>query len=145
VTDPVVDIVSGKIVERIPAANVPGVSGVVDGITGSISESINSAVYDNLIPAPELEAMTTWSDAIKPQVDTSVASGLYDSPETREHFLNKARQENPELYARINEDGNVSLAEFREIPDVRDAVNSFSTEITDGYESAMAFDKTFGE
>jgi hypothetical protein len=145
VTDPVVDIVSGKIVERIPAANVPGVSGVVDGITGSISESINSAVYDNLIPAPELEAMTTWSDAIKPQVDTSVASGLYDSPETRQHFLNKAQQENPELYARIMADGNATLAEFREIPDVRDAVNTFSTEITDGYESAMAFDKTFGE
>jgi hypothetical protein len=144
VTDPVVDIVSGKIVERIPAANLPGVSGVVDGITGSISESINSAVYDNLIPAPELESMRDWRDAIGPEVNTAVAGGLYDSPETRQHYLQQAQQD-PELWNRINADGEVSLDEFREIPAVRDAVNTYGGEILDGFQSRMAFDKTFGE
>ena len=66
-SDPVVDLVSGKIVEKIPVVNVaaelPGVEDVVDGITDGIRDGINSAVYDNLIPEPELEAMTTWRDA----------------------------------------------------------------------------------
>jgi hypothetical protein len=143
VTDPLVDVVSGKIVDRIPAANVPGVDGVVDSITGSISESINSAIYDNLIPKPELESMRDWRDAIGPEVNTAVATGLYDSPETKQHYLQLAQQD-PELWNRINADGEVSLDEFREIPAVQDAVNTYGGEIVDGFQSRMAFDRTFG-
>lgn len=148
VTDPVVDLVSGKIVERIPvvntAAQLPLVSNVVDGITGGIKDGINDAVYENLIPRPELEAMTTWRDGIGPEVNTAVARGIYDHPETRQHFLTQAQADEPDLWAQINADGEVTLDEFRTIREVRNAVNTFGGEIVDGFQAQMAFDKSEG-
>ena len=148
-TDPVVGLVSGKIVERIPVVNVaadlPLASNVVDGITGAISDGINSAVYDNLIPEPELEAMTTWRDAIEDDVRTAVASGLYEDSGTRQQFLDQARTDEPALYDRIMGDGAVSLAEFRELRGVSNAVLTQSNRIVEGFQSDMAFNKVFGE
>jgi hypothetical protein len=146
VTDPVVDLVSGKIVEKIPvvntAADLPLVSNVVDGVTGTISGSINDAVYDHLIPRPEIESMRTWDDAIGNEVRTAVATGLYDDPTARQHYLQLAQQDHS-LWNRINADGHVSLDEFRSIGAVQNSVNEHAGEIIDGYESKMAFDKAF--
>jgi hypothetical protein len=150
VTDPVVDLVSGRTIESLPvvstAADLPLVKNVVDAVTGQIEEGINSAVYDNLVPAPEVEAMTTWSDAIAPQVDTAVLDALYDDPQTRAHFVQLA-QGDPDDAARwqqANADGQVTREEFAGLSDVQDAVSAYGDEIVDGFESQMAFDKTFG-
>ncbi len=146
VTDPVVDLVSGKIVEKIPivstAADLPLVSNVVDGVTGTINSSINDAVYNHLIPRPEIESMRTWDDAIGNEVRTAVATGLYDNPTSQQHYLQLAQQDH-ELWSRINADGHVTLDEFRSIPSVQNAVNEHAGEIIDGYESKMAFDQAF--
>lgn len=147
VTDPVVDLVSGKIIESIPvvetAADLPLVSNVVDGITGSIHDGINAAIYDNLIPEPELQAMEDWADAIGPQVRTALATGLYDAPETRQHFLALAARD-PDFadeWKRMNADGTVTLAEFRSIPVVQDAVNTYGQQIVSDFQSEMAFNE----
>jgi hypothetical protein len=149
VTDPVVELVSGKIVERIPvvntAANLPLVSNVVDGITGGIHDSINSAIYDNAIPKPELESMQTWRDAIGGEVNTAVAEGLYGNAETRQHYLDQAARDQPGLWAELNADGEVTLDEFRQIEGVQDSVNTYGGEILDGFQSRMAFNETFKE
>jgi hypothetical protein len=147
-TDPVVDLVSGKIVERIPvvstAADLPLASNVVDGITGQIKDGINSAIYDNLIPAPEVEAMTTWRDAIEPEVLDAVAAGLYQDEGVRSSFVEEARTAEPGLYDRITADGEVTLEEFRELRGVSNAVLTQAGRIVDGFESEMAFNKVFG-
>ena len=149
VTDPVVDLVSGKIVEKIPVVNVaadlPLASNVVDGVTGQIEESINSAVYDNLIPAPEIEAMTTWRDAVEPEVRTAVATGLYQDEAVRQTFLAEARTTEPDVYEQVMADGEVTLDEFRELRVVSNAVLNQSERIVDGFESEMAFNEVFGE
>jgi hypothetical protein len=149
VTDPVVDLVSGKIVERIPVVNVaadlPLASNVVDGVTGQIKDGINSAIYDNLIPAPEIEAMTTWRDAVEPEVRTAVATGLYRNEAVRRTFLDEARTAEPELYAQVMADGDVTLGEFRELRGVSNAVLNQSERIIDGFETDMAFNRVFGE
>lgn len=149
VTDPVVDLVSGKIVEKIPGVNVaadmPIVSTVVDGITDGIKDSINSAIYDNAIPEPELEDMRTWRDAIGEDVNTAVATSLYENEESRRHFLDMAREQDPETWERINADGEVTLDEFRSIPDVQDAVNTHAGDIVSRFQAEMAFDKAYGD
>lgn len=144
-TDPLVDLVSGKIVERIPlvsdVADLPLLGDAVDAITGEINESINSAIYDNAIPEPEVEAMTEWRDAIGPEVGTAVATALFENPESREHFLAQlSSQERAAI-----ESGGVTLDEFRDLPQVQDAVNTYAGEVIDGFESDMAFNDVFGE
>ncbi|HKE73710.1 MAG TPA: hypothetical protein VKB57_08865 [Acidimicrobiales bacterium] len=147
-TDPVVDLVSGKIVEKIPvvnaAADLPLAKNVVDGITGTIKDSINSAVYDHAIPRPELESMTTWRDAIEDDVEHAVAKGLYDDPATRQHFLDRAAAGGDPAYASVMADGQVTFDEFGRLGGVSDAVLTQSHRIVDGFQSDMAFDKMFG-
>ncbi len=148
VTDPVVELVSGKIVEKIPVVNVaadlPIASTVVDGITDHVTDQINSAVYDNLIPAPEIEAMTTWRDAVEPEVRDAVAAGLYQDETVRLTFLADAQAREPDVYERVTADGEVTLEEFRELHGVANAVLTQSERIIDGFETDMAFNKVFG-
>lgn len=145
VTDPLVELVSGKIVDRIPivsdVANLPVVNDIVDGLTGTINDSITEAIYDRAIPEPEVEAMTDWRDAILPEVSTAVATALFEDPVAREHFLSQLPAEERAAVER----GGVSLAEFRELEPVRDAVNTYAGEVVDGFESDMAFNDVFGE
>ncbi|MGH9186412.1 MAG: hypothetical protein ACRD0U_11450, partial [Acidimicrobiales bacterium] len=147
VTDPLVDVVTGKIVDKIPGANaIPW----VDDITSGINESVNNAIYDNLIPEPELESMTTWRDAIEGEMYTAVADGLYDNPDARAHFIN---QEHQRLIAAAQANGQPppprpnpqSLEEFRRLPAVQNAVNTYGGEILDGFQSEMAFDRIFNK
>jgi hypothetical protein len=153
-TDPVVDVVSGKIVEKIPVVNVaadlPLASNVVDGITGGIKDGINSAVYDNLIPEPELEAMTTWRDAVADEVYDAVAEGLYENAETRGAYVEQANDPDsgyyePEVYEQITADGEVTADEFRELEGVANAVLHRGNDIVEGFESNMAFNEVFGD
>jgi hypothetical protein len=148
-TDPVVDLVSGKIVEKIPVVNVaadlPLASNVVDGITGAIHDGINSAVYDNLIPRPELEVMTTWRDAIQNDLRTVVPTALYEDAAARQTLLDLARTGEPALYARVTADGEVTLDEFMDLRATANAVETQVEKIVTGFEADMAFNEVFGE
>jgi hypothetical protein len=118
---------------------------VVDGITNHVTDQINSAVYDNLIPAPEIEAMTTWRDAVEPEVRDAVAAGLYQDEGVRRTFLAEAQAGEPDVYRRITADGDVTLEEFRELHGVANAVLTQSERIIEGFETDMAFNKVFGK
>ncbi|HEX6235544.1 MAG TPA: hypothetical protein VFZ68_00020 [Acidimicrobiales bacterium] len=145
VTDPVVDLVSGKVVESIPvvgtAADLPLISNVVDGITGSIHDGINDAVYGNLVPEPELESMQTWAAAVGSEVRTAIAAGLWDAPETRQHYLGEAAQHarSDEAWAAANVDGTVTFEEFRDLPVVQNAINTYGQGIITGFQDDMMF------
>jgi hypothetical protein len=148
-TDPVVDLVSGKIVEKIPVVNVaadlPLASNVVDGVTSAIRDGINSAVYDNLIPRPELEAMTTWRDAIQNDLRSVVPTALYDNEAARQTLLDRARAGEPALYAQITADGEVTLDEFMDLRATANAAETQVEKIVTGFEADMAFNEVFGK
>lgn len=147
-TDPVVDLVSGRIVEKIPvvnaAASLPLARNVVDGISRTIEDGVNSAVYGHAIPRPELEAMTTWRDAIEAEVERAVARGLYDDPATRRHLLDRAVAGGDPADASAGADGRVGFDEFGRLGAVSDAVLTQAHRIVAGFQSDMAFDKMFG-
>jgi hypothetical protein len=73
-----------QFIERIPIVNaateVPGVGDLIENATGSINESINTAIYDQAIPAPEVESITTWRDAVELEVHEAVVTALYEDP-----------------------------------------------------------------
>lgn len=143
VMDPVVDLVSGKIIESVPvvstAAELPLVSNVVDGITDAIHDAVNDAIYSNLFPEPELQAMTEWSEAIGSEVRNAIAAGLWDAPETRQRYLDLAAEHagSVEEWAAANADGAVTFEEFRHLPVVQDAINGYAQRIVDGFQSQM--------
>ncbi len=146
VTDPAVDLVSGKFVERIPilntASEIPGVGDALDEATGAINESLNTAIYDHAIPKPELEALTTWRDAVEPEVHAAVATALYENPDTRASFLAQAQvdpQDTAHL-AEINADGQVTFEEFRSLSDVQDAVHTYGGDVLTRLQAEAAFD-----
>lgn len=143
VTDPVLDLVSGKIVESLPGGDLPIISDAVDGISGEIKNGINDAVYNHFIPQPELENMQDWRDAIGDQMYDAVGTSLYENQETYDHYLERVQDENPELWAEINSDGEITAEEFYDIPAVQDAVQTYGGEILDGFQSEMAFDQVF--
>ena len=84
VTDPLVDLVTGKIIERIPivstAADLPIIKNIVDGVTNTLDEAVNSAIYDNAIPRPEVERLSSWEAAMGPGVRDAIAGALYEDP-----------------------------------------------------------------
>jgi hypothetical protein len=143
VTDPVLDIVSGKIVERVPGGNLPVASDIIDGISGEIKNGLNDAIYNTFIPEVPYDSMQNWRDAMGADVNKAVATSFYENKDAQDHYLQQLQQDDPALYQRINADGEVTLEEFRGIPAVQDAVNTYGGEIVDGFQTEMAFDKIF--
>ncbi len=143
VTDPAVDLVSGKFIEPIPVLNtasaVPGVGDLIESATGSINESINTAIYDHAIPAPEVESITTWRDAVEPEVHTAVVTALYEDPTARDSLLARAQVDPQDAVhlAEINADGQVTFEEFRGLSDVRDAVHTHGGGIVTFFEQQV--------
>lgn len=78
---------------------------------------------------------TEVDDARGDEVRTTLATMLYENPGSRDHFLEQAEQDDPDLWADIDADGEVTLEEFRSIPDVQDAVNAYSGDILGALQS----------
>jgi len=133
VTDPIVELVTGKVVERIPvvstAANLPVMSAIVDGVTDSLDDAVNSAIYDNAIPRPEVEHLSTWEAAMGPGVRDAIVEALYADPATRASLAGP--------------DWSGSLEQFRALPPVQDATNQYSQQIITGFDARAAFDELF--
>jgi hypothetical protein len=143
VTDPVLDIVSGKIVERVPGGNLPVASDIIDGISGEIKNGLNDAIYNTFIPEVPYDSMQNWRDAMGADVNKAVATSFYENRDAQDHYLQQLQQDDPALYQQIKADGEVTLEEFRDIPAVQDAVNTYGGEIVNGFQTEMAFDKIF--
>jgi hypothetical protein len=75
-------------------------------------------------------ALTEVRDALDGEVRTTLATALYENPGSRDWFLERARQDDPDIWDEINADGDVTLEEFRTIPDVQDAVNHYGGDVT---------------
>lgn len=76
-------------------------------------------------------------DALADEARATVARALYETRGSRDHFLELAQQDDPEVWAEINADGEVTLEEFRSIPDVQDAVNIYGGDVVQFFEKEM--------
>jgi hypothetical protein len=150
-TDPLVDIVSGKIVEKIPVVNLatdlPVAGTFIDNVTGDIKDSINDAAYDHLIPPPDrLASMEQWADGVGDDVRTAIAASLYDNPQSRQVYLGQAPGypgQDASVWDEINRDGVVELGEFQRLEVVQNTVNARADQILAQMQAEMAFNQVF--
>jgi hypothetical protein len=94
-------------------------------------------VVTGCTPRPKGKSMTQVRDEVADKVYETIATSLYERPATRQDYLNRARNDAPELWARITADHTVTLDEFRTIPAVQSAVNHYGGEIIEFFEREM--------
>jgi hypothetical protein len=133
ITDPIVDLVTGKIVSKIPivstATELPIAGDLINGVTNSLKDAVNAAIYDHAIRRPEVEKLSTWADAIGPGVRDSIVTALYDDPHTQAALAGTG--------------WSGTLDEFRAMPHVQDIVNEYTDDIITGFDAQVSFDQLF--
>jgi hypothetical protein len=77
-------------------------------------------------------------DALDEELRTTLATMLYENPGSRDYYFEQAEQEAPDVWEEINADGDVTLDEFRSIPDVQDAVNHYGGDVVQFFQDQMA-------
>jgi hypothetical protein len=77
-------------------------------------------------------------DALDEELRTTLATMLYENPGSRDYYLEQAEQDAPDVWEEINADGDVTLDEFRSIPDVQDAVNHYGGDVVQFFQDQMA-------
>jgi hypothetical protein len=82
-------------------------------------------------------SITEVRDALDGEVRTTLATMLYENPGSRDYFLERARQDDPDVWEEIDADGDVTLEEFRSIPDVQDAVNHYGGDVVQVFQDQM--------
>jgi hypothetical protein len=83
-------------------------------------------------------APTEVSDALGDEVRTTLATMLYENEGSRAQLESEAEADDPELWAEVDADGEVTLEEFRQIPAVQDAVNTYGEDILAAVEDELA-------
>jgi hypothetical protein len=83
-------------------------------------------------------SITEVRDALDGEVRTTLATMLFENPGSRDYFLEQARQDDPDVWQEIDADGDVTLEEFRSIPDVQDAVNHYGGDVVQFFQDQMA-------
>lgn len=78
VSDPLLGLAVGK----VPFAKLPVISGVADKATDSLSD----ALYDKLIPMPELEDLDVWHRAVVTQSQDAIVRMAWSDPALRVRF-----------------------------------------------------------
>jgi hypothetical protein len=78
------------------------------------------------------------SDALGDEVRTTLATMLYENEGSRAQLEAEAEAEDPELWAEVDADGEVTLEEFRQIPAVQDAVNAYGEDVLAAVEDDLA-------
>jgi len=71
-------------------------------------------------------------------VEDELALAFYENPGSRRHLLAGVPSAEPDLWARIDADGRVTLAEFRQVKAVRDAVLTHTARVMRYYERRTA-------
>jgi hypothetical protein len=77
-------------------------------------------------------------DAVDGEVRTTLATMLYENPGSRDWFLQEGARSSPDVWDEINADGEVTLEEFRTIPDVQDTVNHYGGDVTQFLQDQLA-------
>jgi hypothetical protein len=77
-------------------------------------------------------------DALDEELRTTLATMLYENPGSRDYYFEQAEQDAPDVWEEINADGDVTLDEFRSIPDVQDAVNQYGGDVVQFFQDQMA-------
>lgn len=136
VTGPVLDLVSGKIIKKIPvvstAADLPLAKNVVDGVTGEIKNDITHALESKLYPEPkDLQDMQKYRDGLRTQMEDTVGRTLYDDP----RYKAAVKQAHP--------DWDGSYQQFQTFHDVRDKVLGISDSIVTQVEADMSYDAAY--
>ena len=73
-------------------------------------------------------------DGLERTVEDELALALYETPGSRRDLLAGVPRAEPDLWARIDADGHVSLDEFRPVKAVRDAVLTHAANVMRYYE-----------
>ncbi len=79
--------------------------------------------------------MVAVRDALDETARDTIATALYENPGSRADLLADVAEEEPELWAEINADGEITLDEFRSVRRVADAVLTYSDEIVESFEA----------
>jgi hypothetical protein len=82
--------------------------------------------------------ITEVRDAVDGEVRTTLATMLYENPGSRDWFLQEGARRSPDVWDEINADGEVTLEEFRTIPDVQDTVNHYGGDVTQFLQDQLA-------
>lgn len=67
--------------------------------------------------------------AVGDEVRTTLATMLYENPGSRDYYLKVTRERHPDIWREVTADDDVTLAEFRSMPHVQDAVNHYGAEV----------------
>ncbi len=82
-------------------------------------------------------AVADVRDALDGEVRTTLATMLYENPGSHDYFLQQAERNAPDVWEQINADGEVTLDEFRSIPDVQNAVNHYGGDVIEFFQDQM--------
>ena len=82
-------------------------------------------------------AIAEVRDALDDEVRTTLATMLYENPGSHDYLLRQAERNAPDVWDEINADGEITLEEFRSIPDVQDAVNHYGGDVTQFFQDQM--------
>lgn len=77
-------------------------------------------------------------DGLERKVEDEFALALYENPGSRRDLLAGVASAEPDLWARIDADGHVTLDEFRQVKAVRDAVLTHTANVMRWYERRAA-------
>jgi hypothetical protein len=82
-------------------------------------------------------AVADVRDALDGEVRTTLATMLYENPGSHDYLLRQAERNAPDVWDEINADGEITLEEFRSIPDVQNAVNHYGGDVTQFFQDQM--------
>jgi hypothetical protein len=82
-------------------------------------------------------AISEVRDALDGEVRTTLATMLFENPGSHDYLLGQAERNDPDVWEEINADGEITLDEFRSIPDVQNAVNHYGGDVTQFFQDQM--------
>jgi hypothetical protein len=100
-------------------------------LAGLLAASVGCTDDDD--PAADVD-MSELRDGLEDELRTTIAAVLYENPGSRADLLADVPTDEPELWAEINADGEVTLEEFSRVHVVANAVLTHSNDVVRFFE-----------
>ncbi|HET6774251.1 MAG TPA: hypothetical protein VFH36_13125 [Acidimicrobiales bacterium] len=100
-------------------------------LAGLLAASVGCTDDDD--PAADVD-MSELRDGLEDELRTTIAAVLYENPGSRADLLADVPTDEPELWAEINADGEVTLEEFSRVHVVANAVLTHSNDVVRYFE-----------
>lgn len=100
-------------------------------LAGLLAASVGCTDDDD--PAADVD-MGELRDGLEDELRTTIAAVLYENPGSRADLLADVPTDEPELWAEINADGEVTLEEFSRVHVVANAVLTHSNDVVRFFE-----------